>query len=394
MNVTHSYDRPGEYTVTLQIEDNAGLISEYATYIVKVESLNDNLPILISNTQEQLNASIKYYNGLSRDEKDFYLYSGYDKVLNNASIKLSQYKKDIDKTNISEKELKNILDGTNELRSKIIKKLFLDVNVIRGEYVDLIDYKDLTKSRSYKEGDLQTYFSFNQKHVTIDTSLYKASIQFLDGNDNVFLVHKKVSVDQRDNYKLIENLYGAATNENDFKILTSGSVLDGLLVKWDISGSKEIDYLMYTDKGGYGKSIVINTINESVETFSCGDGFCDLPYEDKDNCPVDCKKKIPWKYYIPLSIILVLGIVYFNFYRGPGNFRDIGNKTSVKLFNKRLFTNEQDLKNLSGYVKMMLLKGFKEQQIKTVLRKKGWSEEQINYAFEHKNEETLKSKKK
>jgi len=72
---------------------------------------------------------------------------------------------------------------------------------------------------------------------------------------------------------------------------------------------------------------------------------------------------------------------YINFYKGPGNFKEVVNFISIKLFRRRLFTSKQDLATLSDYVKNSLKKDFKITQIKEVLLKKGWAEDQIEHIF-------------
>ena len=81
---------------------------------------------------------------------------------------------------------------------------------------------------------------------------------------------------------------------------------------------------------------------------------------------------------------MVLGLFYINFYKGPGNFKDLTNKVSLKLFNKRLFVTEKDRINLKNYVNKALTQGFREDQIRKVLLQKGWTKKQIDIIFKER----------
>lgn len=113
----------------------------------------------------------------------------------------------------------------------------------------------------------------------------------------------------------------------------------------------------------------------------CGDGYCTKDYEDKQKCPEDCGGKLPIGWFIGLAIVLIIGIVYFNIYKGPGNFKSIANKLSFSLFRKKLFVSERDRIVLRNYIVRALQRRFSKQQIITVLIHKGWSKKQIASIF-------------
>lgn len=129
---------------------------------------------------------------------------------------------------------------------------------------------------------------------------------------------------------------------------------------------------------------------EVPQQFKCGDGVCNSPEEDTKTCPEDCQQgmNIPWMWIIIIIVILIAAIVYLNFYRGKGSIGDIRKKLSP-------FKTEKDLENVKTYIKGQLDKKVKKSEISKALLDKGWTEEQVEYAFEDikwdkKREETMK----
>ncbi len=127
-------------------------------------------------------------------------------------------------------------------------------------------------------------------------------------------------------------------------------------------------------------TLIVSTVNAPTDTtkrasytdVQCGNNLCDIPLEDTNNCPEDCKPSRPWTIIIILLIFLVLGIFYINFYKGPGS-----------IFNKiaNLFFNKTDKQNLVNYIKRAS-KHKSKQEIANTLLSNGWSQEQIDNAFE------------
>lgn len=113
----------------------------------------------------------------------------------------------------------------------------------------------------------------------------------------------------------------------------------------------------------------------SYTNVQCGNNICDVPLEDEKVCPEDCKVKRNWTLIIILLVVLVLGIFYINFYRGPGNIQHL--LTQVK---EKLFHIESDKTNLVNYIKRASKYKSKNQIISTLISK-GWRQEQIEEAF-------------
>ena len=180
------------------------------------------------------------------------------------------------------------------------------------------------------------------------------------------------------------------------EFITKGEKIDSKTTKYP-GTTTEIIYIL---SGGDllklkdTKTIAIpdlSEVEEGTPLVFCGDEQCQYNLEsgidesDPENeyyCPEDCKKvERPLWLIILLVVIVIAGVWYINFYKGPGNFKEVVNFLSVKLFRRRLFTSKRDLKNLSSYVKESLKKCFKKTEVKEVLLKKGWTEEQVEHIF-------------
>lgn len=114
---------------------------------------------------------------------------------------------------------------------------------------------------------------------------------------------------------------------------------------------------------------------------SCGDGKCTsveidgeiIPLEDALVCPEDCRRKTPTNLVMILIIIVAFGIYYFNFYKGPYAFKERKQE--------EIFKAKADFENLRKYINGTLQKKMKKKDIEKMLLKRGWTKEQITYAY-------------
>jgi len=127
-----------------------------------------------------------------------------------------------------------------------------------------------------------------------------------------------------------------------------------------------------------GLFIAINphmTGYSTANSYVCGDGKCTIPYEDEVLCPSDCSKtldKIPW--VVSAIALLIIGIIYINYYRGRFNLRKL---TRGKI----PFSSEQELAQVVNFIEASLKKHTKNEIIKMLLNQR-WQSYQIKFAFE------------
>ncbi len=118
----------------------------------------------------------------------------------------------------------------------------------------------------------------------------------------------------------------------------------------------------------------------------CGDNKCTsvnlngelIPLEDVLTCPADCKKKIPYIPIIIIVLVVLLGIYYIYFYRGPGALFTHQEKPKQE---QQLFKTKLDGETLVKYVRMTQEKQIDPAKVKSILFAKGWTEKQVEYAF-------------
>ena len=112
------------------------------------------------------------------------------------------------------------------------------------------------------------------------------------------------------------------------------------------------------------------------EEYECGDNICSVPFEDEISCPVDCGgRDIPWAYIIIAIVVILIGIIYFNFYKGAFDFRKLTR-------GKNPFKNNNELESVKKFIKTSLDKNIDKKNITKALMHKGWNKKQIKYAFE------------
>lgn len=376
--VSHSYSNTGNYTVTLTVEDQNGVKSS-DSIIIKVESLEKSLPNLINLTLSQASNAENFFISSKGTVLETYKLLGYDSLIREAKSNLSFIQTKYNTIIVSDSQDKEaqyqvLLNSINDIRNSVPISLDVTLEQYENIFPDLddipdpkalnIDAKDINK---FKE----TIYSYNLENIKINADIRKVYVNFINGNQSFILV-KKTITSKETGINIIEN-FADVKDLDDVEILRPSNYNKD--DEFNLVEFGNVNEILYTTSSA-GKTIAITQYKESV----CGDKICNVD-EDKVICPIDCKRKIPWNIYILISVIVIVGIFYINFYKGPGNFRDSGNWISVRLTKKRLFTNQQDLIKLSNYVRNVLRKGYREEQIRLVLIKKGWNKKQIDYAF-------------
>ena len=164
--------------------------------------------------------------------------------------------------------------------------------------------------------------------------------------------------------------------KNDAEVVEADPVLR---FKGEVRYLIEGDVLL--DASSISTLVVPNDLSsikvEEVETAKCGDNVCTEFYEDSKVCPEDCKTTFSLTWIFILALIVIGGACYINFYKGKWNFSQL---ISV-IMRRPYFYNDNDLINLKTYVIKSMRQGKSRNEITSVLLQKGWSKEQIDYAF-------------
>lgn len=382
ISVSHKFSSFGTYTVVLSLDDNLGIKSSKSLTIY-IRSQEAELSSLIDDTDSLLYESNTNYNKGSSELRQTYQDLGYSNSINQAQNNLSSIKSKYNSILINEsienkEELfKSLIDQINIIRSTTPLVLQVDIaqySDLLPELADIPNPSSLNKVVSNIDSFKEEVVLFNQENIKINADIRKIQVIFIEGNDSFMLIKKSIS-SSVSGIKVIENFPSSIEEiqviyPNNYNKSSSYNFID-------FGFTRE---LLYKSKTLSGTTVVIPSNISIQKTSVCGDGICNSD-ETKTSCQVDCQKKFPWGFYIPLFIIVLLGVIYINFYKGPGNFRDLSNKISVRFRKKRLFTNKEDVDKLTEYVSGVSRRGYTEQQIRSALLKKGWTNEQIDSAF-------------
>lgn len=398
MTVSHSYLEEGDYTVVLTVKNSKGIESTDSVDISVInleEALDGEFTTIYDSVDENLSFSgvlddffTKMGFGVSKSEVDV-LKTEFDTVKESSDLnKDSQYIL-----------IYNKLIG---LKSNIIENLFLgNVSVYRNyKSSNIFDVPTFSKISGFGMQDLSDFkeevYLYNED-IGSDYGYYSINVDYLEGSEDYVYVVKNFS---SGNGELVEKVLG---NVRMFSLGCSYDNITGIIycinapyqleytvegINLDVSSSFIVPASAYA-----GKEVVydFNCESGSCSYSYCGDGKCfvdlGIGIDEKDSsnnnyCPQDCGEKIPWVWYIVLGLVLIFGILWINFYRGPGNFFDVTNKISFSLFKRKLFLIEKDKIQVETFVMRAFREGFNEGEIRRALQKKGWSVKQLNFVFE------------
>ncbi len=367
--VSKKYTNPGNYTINLTITDSKGIKSNKINKTIEVLETEEYIESVIDQTEQQLQPIIN----------DFYTQLKYDELRTESLTKLTELRQVLEQAKLTtypEAYYSNISAEIELIKSQNIISISSSDKLERTNPYREISYFPPT-STQYTTDQKNEINAFNTNEISLKETITRISLTNLNQETSELIVIEK-SIYPTDNL-IIEDFSNIYSEFSDLEIITPTTYTETNQNTIEFQSSS----LVYTLPSGNLENIGITTVLTSTtqENISCGDGICTRPDENEENCPEDCTTEIPWLVYTLLFIILIIGFYYINFYKGPYNFRELSNKLTIKIFNKRLFTNEQDLINLKNYVNQMLKQEHTEEDIKQVLLQQGWNQKQINFAF-------------
>jgi len=387
------------YTLNIPLEvfDNLtvpNITANVSTRNVQINlgNLNDqeNIQInknIISSAQSEIDSlrlkleSLKNKNELS----DFFRISGID--LEKPINRMRDFKINLDAVN------NNLGLGIGE-RSTEAEKIIEQAKTYTGTFPKEIDIiEDISYPRVYPENikpeilgrESQESILALQEEVDIDNKIKVVLVKNFDGTTSEKTLIKRTLSSNLGEYFVFEDIpKSVAASAGAIKLSSGASVVkDDPIIKWRVNGNGEIGYLI--EGNALGKISEIKTIVVSSESplitkefgeNSCGDGICTEILEDKISCPEDCTTQfnINWQLVIVLIIILILGLLYFNFFMGKKSLKEI-------VIKKYPFLSNTDEANLKNFISKSIAKGVPRSTIYKILLQKKWTKEQIDYVF-------------
>lgn len=391
INATHSYKKVGDVTVNLKVTDESGFIgetSEVITVLSLNETLSDNLIAseeLISAVKDSISSSEEYV----KDTASLLnLNSIWDSALTQISLLKTRYNTALNTSeSVREGELIKIYDELFALMDKIPQNIDVQSFTFPANIVSINEIPPASELKiTGAGGDFEQAVLAFQEGINVQGDARIINLNYLSGKEETFMLIKKTissgkSLSGGKIYELVQGGVVRNLTTPNYQIVSP----DGIY-SWSADNSV-IVYILDESEASYGintRTIIVPQLKDLkfeggeneilVGGFECGDGTCGFD-EDAISCPEDCKRHYPWTFIISLILIALIGIYYFNFHKGPYNFKEIGN-----LFKKKpkIFKSKEEKDKLFNFVRVSKERGLNENQIKFMLKNKGWNDAQIN----------------
>ncbi|MBU2638231.1 MAG: putative metal-binding motif-containing protein [Nanoarchaeota archaeon] len=148
----------------------------------------------------------------------------------------------------------------------------------------------------------------------------------------------------------------------------------------DVSGTGSVECMENVKLRMAAEKLCSSSSNPSSKSSAgpdipeCGDDIC----EEDEDCEEDCGTEdgFPWLWLL-LAIILIGGVasgIIYAYQKKKGAVK----KPEAK---KMPFNQQKDLDSVLGYVKTAKAKGYDDSQVADALKKAGWKDDQVKFAF-------------
>jgi len=387
--VNHTFGKLGTFNVTVIITDSSGLQNN-KTIKIQIISAIKNLGSELNSTKElvKLTKAEIESDETVKSTMDM-LGINLDGVLTNLSLLETEYRGAVNMSNGSTRENKLALIQKQLLSLVDSVPLNLKVEVMKfpAKIVSLGQIPEPT-TLGIEATDVNLFkenLFTQQKDVNIDGEARLVDITYLSNKKEKYTLIKKLVSGSGEVYEVLP----ARITVIEMLTPQYQAVLPNSIYKW--TTTSEIKYKINEDDltlASKARTFVIKDLQALnvassgglTEGFNCGNQICDWG-EDDVSCPEDCGSKKPVWLYATLAIVVVFGIFYLNFYKGKYNFEELQELISKKLKKEKLFNSNDDFKSLKSFVENSLAKGMDKEQTRIILKKRGWTDSQINYVL-------------
>ncbi|MDP3917451.1 MAG: hypothetical protein Q8Q42_04175 [Nanoarchaeota archaeon] len=360
-----------------------------------------------TNMAGVIEAYIGYFEDLQDNSGDIISFLGWGERIDDAIDDLDTYLAFANTLNYSNKtEAEEFGSSLVDNLNTIVAELPNTISVL-GDVNDIIiaEPKDIIPEifSGNEEEAMNAYYI--QSDFVVNGRARYVSVELFDGTIIEGTVIEKTINGPGSNYNVYELVPRAIVSdpENDMAFkddfaLTNEGVTAVFYKKYTSVNSESYSYFVHGDISSALsalKTIILPTAGvtaQGLETIPiCGDNKCDVllidgvkyPLEDMYSCPEDCSKVVNWTgilLVLMIGVLLIAAIYLFFKFRGKNglNFK-LHNKGDTD--KKMMFSNVADENNLRDYVVKVMAKGMKREQVTSLLMKKGWKKEQIDYVF-------------
>ena len=397
--VSHSFSNLGEYRVQLKIEDDAG-IQTTTSLTIEVIDLESRLKEILDEVNQQINQSstLMRVNPLIEDTATLL---GYKQKVEQAKLNITSKILDYNSINtsdmneaIKQNRYLEILDAVEQMKKEIPTKFTVKQSIFQNLLLKKEEMPDVGIFKQFASPDEKTLyeissFDFNANHVTTNLDAREVNLVLLSGDAQQFvLIKKDIKVQGGENNLLVEDARNLVSYGEDLELLTPDGTIENRVMTWRIQGQKQILYkaknAILTDAKNaitvVFSDIKLPSLQQPTVEVECGNNICEfneefnIDEENPDNqyyCKKDCTQQFPLWIGIVLGLILIIGIFFFDFYRGPGSLKRKAPATKATL-------SSADMIRLRAYIQEARMNGFAKVDIVKALQEKGWQQKYID----------------
>ncbi len=386
---TYVYSKEGSYKVKLLVRDQDNISSiqtQNSTLYIQIISSSEVLGKLIENMKEDITSSLNSLNSLTTKEKEIAKSIDMENQLNSAKEKLDDF--DAQYNNGSLNDSIKIIDtiaNIKSLQENLPKKLITKTDI---SYTYIPSDTDINNAITIigpeKKETLLTAIKQLQNKVDISSEIRIVRVDYFSGkSEDTAYINKNLNFKEEladiSVIELVPEGSAIKMESPNFKPLKE---TESQIADFSKINQNQEELIVYTLSGNISASDIATIITPRVSSIvvTCGNNFCEeFLGETKETCPKDCetsKPKTSLALIIPIILVVVMGgLVVYYFLFSKKSTRLI-QKTKPKQ-QKETVLSQEDRTALTDYIKKTMAKGFKLEQIKNILVKKGWKEEQI-----------------
>ncbi len=360
--VTHTYNTVGSYTMKVSLYSQSGALFSSREFIVAVSPASTIVPELLEESEERLNL-IK-----AQMKSNFSVFEqkAINKSLNIAGIesKIKTMKTSVSQAGSDEAKFELILGDLLALKipDAVAKTAYTD----GFAFYPTMEVINLDALKQTGGGDYEAD----------KEDAYKQAVLIWEGaNVNTVMIYTEISSIYPEEQKLLVKTFDLrmAKTEGSKNAYIIMRDMNNLVFKDDYSQEKNNGY--YSIAFDTSEKRIAFSTTENVDFFTLplfvSPAISELDLTGIDILPPENKTK-KWVTFgaIVAGVLVLAGVVWF----------------VLKVWYKRryenyLFKNRNNLYNLVNYIQNEKIKGTKEADIASKLRKAGWSSEQLRYAL-------------
>ena len=356
----HNYPLSGIYDVSLEVTDSEGITSSLRIMRIEVRNITKRqLDEQIENLQGKISDSLNITSSHVGVKKEISELLSQEQDLKRAEIEIARIKGSI----TNETDLNEILQELQGIKNSTLYSISI-LNEILGP--GIIDEDGLEKSINLlgirnKEETMQASLPLLNK-IVVYQEIRTINLNYLSGDTKkiVFIKKQITPIEDLSNIILVEYIpttFKVIQKSSDLNLLENSFKI--LLTSFKRSNSKTLIYIVE------GKDTEILT---EIKTTIVSD------LKEKQTITEPESKQLPISFIlIPIAILTILIILIYLIKRTK--------LFKIKKTPKNLFKSNIDITNLETYVKKALERKIPKTQIRDILLKKGWKENQINYIF-------------